>query len=99
MESHIEHHFNFNEAFSLFINCENQEEVDYFWNKLIENGGQESRCGWLKDRFGVSWQVIPKLLMELMGDSDREKANRVMNAMLQMGKIDCQKLKDAYNEN
>jgi predicted 3-demethylubiquinone-9 3-methyltransferase (glyoxalase superfamily) len=59
----MEHNFGFNEAFSFFINCENQEEVDFFWNPLIADGGQESKCGWLKDKFGVSWQVVPKLLM------------------------------------
>lgn len=99
MESHLEHDFSFNEAFSFFINCENQEEVDFYWNQLIKNGGQESQCGWLKDKFGVSWQIIPTLLMELMADKDSEKSQRVMKAMLQMKKIDCQKLKNAYNEN
>lgn len=97
MESHIEHDFNFNEAFSFFISCENQEEVNYFWDNLIADGGQESQCAWLKDKFGVSWQVVPKLLMKLMGDSDREKANRVMQAMLKMKKIDCQLLQNAYD--
>lgn len=97
MESHMEHNFGFNEAFSFFINCENQEEVDFFWNKFIADGGQESKCGWLKDKFGVSWQVVPKLLMQLMSDKDREKANSVMQAMLQMNKIDCEKLQNAYD--
>jgi predicted 3-demethylubiquinone-9 3-methyltransferase (glyoxalase superfamily) len=97
MESQMEHNFGFNEAFSFFINCENQEEVDFFWNKLITDGGQESKCGWLKDKFGVSWQVVPKLLMQLMSDKDREKANSVMQAMLQMNKIDCEKLQKAYD--
>lgn len=99
MESHVKHDFSFNEAFSFFINCEGQDEVDYFWNKLIADGGQESQCGWLKDRFGVSWQVIPKLLMQLLGDSDKEKADRVMQAMLKMKKMDCQTLQNAYNGN
>lgn len=97
MESQMEHNFGFNEAFSFFINCENQEEVDFFWNQLIADGGQESKCGWLKDKFGVSWQVVPKLLMQLMSDKDREKANSVMQAMLQMNKIDCEKLQNAYD--
>lgn len=97
MESHIPHDFSFNEAFSLLITCQNQEEVDFFWNKFLDNGGIESQCGWLKDKFGISWQVIPKLLMQLMSDSDREKANNVMNAMLQMKKIDCLKLQNAYD--
>ena len=99
MESHIPHNFSFNEAFSFFITCQNQDEVDFFWNKLIEDGGSESQCGWLKDKFGISWQVIPELLMQLMSDSNREKANKVMNAMLQMKKIDCQKLQNAYDGN
>ncbi len=84
------------EAFSLFVNCETQEEVDYFWDKLTADGGQESRCGWLKDKFGLSWQIIPEALGRLMSDPDREKANRVMQAMMQMVKIDIAKLEQAY---
>ncbi len=95
MESQMEHNFTFNEAFSFVIHCKNQQEVDYYWNKLIADGGQESQCGWLKDKFGVSWQVIPSLLIQLLGDKDREKADRTMKAMLQMKKIDCQKLQQA----
>jgi predicted 3-demethylubiquinone-9 3-methyltransferase (glyoxalase superfamily) len=97
MESQMEHNFGFNEAFSFFVSCENQEEVDFFWNQLIANGGEESQCGWLKDKFGISWQVIPKLLMQLMSDKNQEKATRVMNVMQQMKKIDCQKLQNAYD--
>lgn len=97
MESQMEHNFTFNEAFSFVIHCKNQQEVDYYWNKLIADGGQESQCAWLKDKFGISWQVVPSLLMQLLGDKDREKANRVMKAMLQMKKVDCQKLQEAYD--
>lgn len=79
--------FKFSEAMSLMIHCADQAEVDHFWNGLIAGGGEASMCGWLKDRFGVSWQVIPRRLMELLGDSDREKAGRAMQAMLQMRKI------------
>lgn len=90
--------FKFTEAISLFVDCEDQKEVDHFWYKLIADGGEESMCGWLKDKYGLSWQIIPRTLMELMGDKDQAKAGRVMQAMLQMRKIDVQKLKDAYNQ-
>jgi predicted 3-demethylubiquinone-9 3-methyltransferase (glyoxalase superfamily) len=90
-------HFKFTEAISLFIKCETQEEVDMFWEKLSE-GGQKSRCGWLKDKLGLSWQVIPNILGELLEDKDSKKANRVMAAMMQMDKIDIQKLKDAAED-
>jgi predicted 3-demethylubiquinone-9 3-methyltransferase (glyoxalase superfamily) len=90
-------HFKFTEAISLFIKCETQEEVDMFWEKLSE-GGQKSRCGWLKDKFGLSWQVVPNILGELLGDKDPKKSNRVMTAMMQMDKIDIAKLKEAYEE-
>jgi predicted 3-demethylubiquinone-9 3-methyltransferase (glyoxalase superfamily) len=89
--------FKFTEAISLFVNCETQDEVDTLWNKLTE-GGQESQCGWLKDKYGLSWQIIPTTLMKLMSDPDREKAGRVMQAMLQMKKIDIAKLKQAYEQ-
>ena len=79
------------------MNCETQEEVDELWEKLSE-GGRKNRCGWLQDKFGVSWQIIPTALGKLMGDPDREKANRVMKAMLQMEKIDVNGLKRAYEE-
>jgi predicted 3-demethylubiquinone-9 3-methyltransferase (glyoxalase superfamily) len=89
--------FKFTEAISLYVDCDTQEEVDDLWNKLIAGGGQESMCGWLKDKFGLSWQVIPKVLGKLMGDPDREKGNRVMQAMLQMKKIDIAGLQKAYD--
>ena len=91
--------FKFTEAISLFVNCESQEEVDYFWNNLIANGGVESRCGWLKDKFGLSWQIIPSALGKLMGDPNRDKASRVMQAMLKMNKIIIADLEAAYNQN
>lgn len=78
--------FKFTEAVSFFVSCNDQAEVDYYWNKLLE-GGKPSRCSWLQDKFGLWWQIVPKRLMELMGDKDREKANRVMQAMLKMDKI------------
>jgi predicted 3-demethylubiquinone-9 3-methyltransferase (glyoxalase superfamily) len=90
--------FKFNESVSFVINCENQEEVDYFWEKLIANGGEESACGWLKDKFGLSWQVTPTVLIEMLHDNDPEKSGRVMQAMLQMKKIDIKTLKDAYEK-
>ena len=79
--------FKFNEAMSLLVNCESQPEVDEFWERLSE-GGEKGPCGWLKDKYGVSWQIVPTVLDRLLQDEDREKANRVMEAMLQMGKID-----------
>ena len=89
--------FKFTEAISLFVNCKTQEEVDDLWERLSA-GGEKSRCGWLKDKFGLWWQIIPSALGELMGDKDPVKANRVMEAMLKMDKIDIKKLKDAYNQ-
>ena len=89
-------HFKFNESVSFFVNCEDQAEVDYYWNRLTTDGGEESQCGWLKDKYGLSWQIIPKALGELLGDKDPEKAGRVMQAMLKMKKIDVTKLKEAY---
>jgi predicted 3-demethylubiquinone-9 3-methyltransferase (glyoxalase superfamily) len=87
--------FKFTEAVSFFVNCETQQEIDYFWEKLSA-GGQKSRCGWLKDRFGVSWQVVPPILGEMLNDEDEEKSKRVMQAMLQMNKLDLKTLKAAY---
>jgi predicted 3-demethylubiquinone-9 3-methyltransferase (glyoxalase superfamily) len=87
--------FKFTEAVSFAVSCETQEEVDYFWNKLTADGGAESQCGWLKDKFGLSWQIVPKILPELLKDKDAAKAHRVMKAMLQMKKIDIAKLKEA----
>ena len=89
--------FKFTEAISFVVNCENQEEVDYFWSKLSA-GGEESRCGWLKDKFGLSWQVVPTVLTEMLTDKDTAKAKRVMHAMLQMDKIDIAVLKKAYDQ-
>jgi predicted 3-demethylubiquinone-9 3-methyltransferase (glyoxalase superfamily) len=88
--------FKFNESISLVINCETQEEVDYFWKKLTADGGEESACGWLKDKFGVSWQVTPIVLIDLLHEKDAAKAERVMHAVLQMKKIEIAKLKAAY---
>lgn len=87
--------FKFTEAISFFVNCETQAEIDELWEKLSK-GGQESRCGWLKDQFGLSWQIVPPILGQYLQDPNREKANRVMQAMLQMGKLEIQKLQDAY---
>jgi predicted 3-demethylubiquinone-9 3-methyltransferase (glyoxalase superfamily) len=89
--------FKFTEAISFVVNCGNQEEVDYFWSKLSA-GGEESRCGWLKDKFGLSWQVVPTVLIEMLTDKDTAKAKRVMHAMLQMDKIDVAVLKKAYDQ-
>jgi len=87
--------FKFTEAVSFMVDCETQEEVDYFWDKLLE-GGEESQCGWLKDKFGLSWQIVPRALTELLGDPDPVKAERVMQAMLKMVKIDIEGLKKAH---
>lgn len=87
--------FKFTEAISLYVNCETQEEVDALWEKLSE-GGEKGPCGWLKDKFGLSWQIIPTTLGELLQDKDAEKAGRVMQAMLQMSKIDIAGLRRAY---
>jgi len=89
-------HFKFTEAISFVVNCATQEEVDYFWEKLTADGGQESMCGWLKEKYGLSWQVVPTILIELFKDKDAEKSQRVMKAMLQMKKIDIETLKQAY---
>jgi len=89
--------FKFTEAVSLYVHCATQAEVDYLWENLIADGGEESMCGWLKDRYGLSWQIIPDALGELLGDPDPEKAGRVMQAMLQMRKIDVARLEQARN--
>jgi predicted 3-demethylubiquinone-9 3-methyltransferase (glyoxalase superfamily) len=81
----------------LFVNCQSQAEVDDLWEKLTADGGAPSRCGWLKDKFGLSWQIIPSALLEMMSDEDPEKSKRVMQAMLQMTKIDVEGLKQAYD--
>lgn len=88
--------FKFNESISFVVNCETQEEVDYFSRKLTADGGEESACGWLKDKFGLSWQIVPTVLIDMLHDGDREKSGRVMQAVLQMKKIDVKTLKDAY---
>jgi predicted 3-demethylubiquinone-9 3-methyltransferase (glyoxalase superfamily) len=89
--------FKFSPAISFFVNCQTQEEVDELWEKLSE-GGEKNRCGWLDDKFGVSWQIIPTALGKLLSDKDPEKSKRVMQAMLQMDKIDIKRLKDAYEK-
>jgi predicted 3-demethylubiquinone-9 3-methyltransferase (glyoxalase superfamily) len=88
-------HFKFTEAISFVVNCETQQEVDELWDKLAE-GGQTQQCGWLKDKFGLSWQIVPSVLIELINDPDPEKSRRVTEAMLQMTKIDIAKLRQAY---
>jgi predicted 3-demethylubiquinone-9 3-methyltransferase (glyoxalase superfamily) len=90
--------FRFNEAISLFVDCDGQQEVDDLWDKLISGGGEPSMCGWLKDRFGLSWQIIPSALMEMLSDRDPAKSQRVMQAMLQMRKIEVAKLREAYDD-
>lgn len=87
--------FSFSQGISLFVDCESQEEVDDLWEKLTD-GGEPGPCGWLTDRFGVSWQIIPRALGELLADEDREKAGRVMQAMLKMSKIEIEGLQRAY---
>ncbi len=88
--------FKFSEAISFMIQCETQEEIDTFWEKLTADGGEEGPCGWLKDKFGLSWQVTPTILGKMMSDSDKEKADRAMKAMLQMKKLDIEELKKAF---
>jgi len=88
--------FKFNESVSFVVHCQTQDEVDYFWQKLTADGGHESECGWLRDKFGLSWQVTPTVLIEMLHDKDPKKSERVMNAMMQMQKIDISKLKAAY---
>ncbi len=87
--------FKFTEALSLFVDCKTQQEVDRLWEKLSA-GGEKSRCGWLKDKYGLSWQIIPSVLGKLLQDKNREKAGKVMQAMMQMDKIDIKRLKQAY---
>ena len=87
--------FKFNEAVSFFIKADTQEEIDYYWQRLTADGGEESMCGWLKDKFGLSWQVVPSVLGELLGHQDRERAGRAMQAMLKMKKIIIAELENA----
>ena len=89
--------FKFNEAVSMYVNCEDQAEVDYFWNALTADGGEESMCGWLKDKYGLSWQIVPKRFMELMGDEDGKKVKAVVDAMMKMVKLDVAGLEAAYD--
>jgi predicted 3-demethylubiquinone-9 3-methyltransferase (glyoxalase superfamily) len=87
--------YTFNEAISFVVECEDQDEVDSYWTRLTADGGEPGPCGWLKDKYGVSWQIVPKRLMELLADPDKEKAQRVMAAMLEMGKIEIDGLERA----
>lgn len=90
-------HFKFTEAISFVVNCENQDEIDELWEKLSE-GGKEVECGWLKDRYGLSWQIVPTVLGKMMGDKDPERSQRVMKALLQMKKLDIAGLEEAYRQ-
>jgi predicted 3-demethylubiquinone-9 3-methyltransferase (glyoxalase superfamily) len=99
MDSGKDHQFNFNEAISFIVNCKDQKEVDYYWNKLTSDGGAESVCGWLKDKIGVSWQIVPEALPRLLNDPDKEKAGKVMQAMIKMKKIEIAGLEKAYKAN
>jgi predicted 3-demethylubiquinone-9 3-methyltransferase (glyoxalase superfamily) len=90
--------FPFTEAISFFVGCDTQEEIDELWSKLTADGGATSRCGWLKDKFGLSWQIIPNALGRMLNDKDAVKSKRVLNAMLQMEKLDLERLQEAYNE-
>jgi predicted 3-demethylubiquinone-9 3-methyltransferase (glyoxalase superfamily) len=92
-------HFKFTEAISFVVKCETQSEVDHYWNRLSEGGDERAqRCGWLKDKYGVSWQIVPTALFELMGGTDARRSQRVMRAMLQMKKLDVATLRQAYEE-
>lgn len=90
-------HFQFNEAVSMYVNCDSQEEVDYLWETLTANGDEESMCGWLKDKFGLSWQIVPTVLGDLMSGDDTARAQRVTDALLQMQKLDIATLQRAYD--
>jgi predicted 3-demethylubiquinone-9 3-methyltransferase (glyoxalase superfamily) len=89
--------FSFSYGISLFVNCITQEEIDNYWEKLSEDGGEKGPCGWLKDKFGVSWQIVPQVLSQMLNDKDPEKSKRVMQTMLKMHKLDIKPLKDAYD--
>jgi predicted 3-demethylubiquinone-9 3-methyltransferase (glyoxalase superfamily) len=92
-------HFQFNEAVSFIVNCSNQQEIDYYWEKLSEGGDKRAQqCGWLKDKFDLSWQIVPTVLSEMFIDERSQKSERVMRAMLQMKKLDIAKLEEAYNK-
>jgi predicted 3-demethylubiquinone-9 3-methyltransferase (glyoxalase superfamily) len=90
-------HFKFNEAVSFLVGCETQHEIDELWTKLIADGGQPSQCGWLKDKYGLSWQIVPNALTRMLGDNNAAKAQRVTAAMMQMVKLDLKTLQDAYD--
>jgi predicted 3-demethylubiquinone-9 3-methyltransferase (glyoxalase superfamily) len=90
--------FKFTEAISFVVHCNTQQEVDTYWNKLLQSGGQESQCGWLKDKFGLSWQIVPTILGQLLSDPDPEKSKRAMEAMLEMKKIDIPTLQRAAEQ-
>lgn len=90
-------HVSFNESVSLFVYCETQDEIDDLWTKLTADGGEESMCGWLEDKYGLSWQIVPTLIGELFGSPDREKADRAMQAMMKMRKLDIAQLTAAFN--
>ena len=94
MESSGPHKFDFQQSISFIINCKTQKEVDYYWSKLSE-GGREVQCGWITDKFGLPWQVVPSILPKLLSSKDHKKSSRVMEAMLKMIKLDIKKLKDA----
>ena len=95
-----QHNFDFNEAVSFIVNCTTQEEVDYYWNKLSEYGDPNAQqCGWLKDQFGISWQVVPEVLYKMINHEDKEKSSRAMNSMLQMKKLDIETLENAFEGN
>src|SRR5262245_39834381 len=89
--------YTFSEAISFFVACDTQNDIDELWSKITAGGGAPSRCGWLKDKFGLSWQIVPNKLGQMLGDKDPAKAGRVMNTMMQMEKLDLQRLQDAYD--
>src|SRR5687767_8797045 len=92
-------HFKFNEAISFIVNCHTQEEIDYYWNKLSAGGDPNAQqCGWLKDKFGLSWQIVPAILDDMVSDSDPKKSEAVMGALLKMKKLEIKKLEEAYNQ-
>ncbi|MBO9620599.1 MAG: VOC family protein [Niabella sp.] len=97
MDSSLAHQFNFDEGISIVVECGTQEDIDKYWNALTADGGAESRCGWLKDKFGLSWQIVPVQLGQLMGKGEPEKSQRMMNALMQMDKLDIAALEAAYN--
>lgn len=99
MDSAHEHKFTFSEAISLMVECQTQKEINYYWGKLTADGGQESVCGWLKDKFGISWQIAPTVLGEMLRSHDKDKVERVTNAFLKMKKFDIKELKKAYKGN